>query len=235
MELIQLRPIGRLETPYRDKFGVPRQAGLAPSVRGRLVLEAEFRREEALRGIEECSHLWIVFLFDGVREEEVRLSVRPPRLGGNEKLGVFATRSPFRPNRIGISACRFHGFDHEADDGPALVLSGVDLMDGTTVIDVKPYLPYADSIPGAWSRLAPAAPEGLPVRVAEEASTAVSEIAEEQQVVILETLSLDGRPAFHEKQERPYFLRIFDFDVAWEVRNSECVLCGIRNMSERVQ
>ncbi len=235
MELIELRPIGRLETPYRDKFGVPRQAGLVPSARGRLVLEAEFRREEALRGMEECSHLWIIFLFDGVQEEEVRLSVRPPRLGGNEKLGVFATRSPFRPNRIGISACRFHGFDHDADDGPALVLSGVDLMDGTTVIDVKPYLPYADSIPGAWSRLAPEAPERLPVRVAEEASEAFAEISESQQEVILETLRLDARPAFHEKQGRVYFLRIFDLDVAWEVRESECVLCGIRNLGERMQ
>ncbi len=235
MELIELRPIGRLETPYREKCGVPRQAGLVPSARGRLVLEAEFRREEALRGMEECSHLWIIFLFDGVQEEEVRLSVRPPRLGGNEKLGVFATRSPFRPNRIGISACRFHGFDHDADDGPALVLSGVDLMDGTTVIDVKPYLPYADSIPGAWSRLAPEAPERLPVRVAEEASEAFAEISESQQEVILETLRLDARPAFHEKQGRVYFLRIFDLDVAWEVRESECVLCGIRNLSERMQ
>ncbi len=235
MELSELRPIGRLETPYRDKYGVPRQAGLVPSARGRLVLEAEFRREEALRGMEECSHLWIIFLFDGVQEEEVRLSVRPPRLGGNEKLGVFATRSPFRPNRIGISACRFHGFDHDADDGPALVLSGVDLMDGTTVIDVKPYLPYADSIPGAWSRLAPEAPERLPVRVAEEASEAFAEISESQQEVILETLRLDARPAFHEKQGRVYFLRIFDLDVAWEVRESECVLCGIRNLGERMQ
>ena len=160
------------------------------------------------------------------------MSVRPPRLGGNEKLGVFATRSPFRPNRIGISACRFHGFDREAEDGPALVLSGMDLMESTTVLDVKPYLPYADLIPGAWSRLAP---ERLPVRVAAEASTAFSEIAEEQQVVIVETLSLGARPAFHEKQERTYFLRIFDFDVAWEARNSECVLCGIRNMSEWMQ
>ena len=235
MELIELRPIGRLETPYRDKFGVPRQAGLVPSARGRLVLEAEFRREEALRGLEECSHLWIVFLFDGVQEEEVRLSVRPPRLGGNEKLGVFATRSPFRPNRIGISACRFHGFDHEADDGPALVLSGMDLMDGTTVLDVKPYLPYADSIPGAWSRLAPEAPERLPVRVAGQAREAFAEISEGQREVILETLGLDARPAFHEKQARTYFLRIYDLDVAWEVREGECVVCGIRNLGERMQ
>ena len=230
MELIQLRPIGRLETPYRDKFGVPRQAGLVSSARGRLVLDTEFRREEALRGIEECSHLWIVFLFDEVPEEKVRLSVRPPRIGGNEKLGVFATRSPFRPNRIGISACRFHGVDRESGNGPALILSGMDLTNGTVVLDVKPYLPYADMIPDAWFRLAPEAPDRLPVQVAEEVGGAFANIPEDQREVILETLSLDARPAFHEEQGRTYFLRIFDLDVAWEVREGECVVCGIRDL-----
>ena len=199
------------------------------------MLEAEFRREEALCGLKEFSHLWIVVLFNEVRKEEARLAVRPPRLGGNEKLGVFATRSPFRPNRIGISACRFHGFDRAGGDGPALVLSGVDLVDGTAVLDVKPYLPYADLIPDAWSRVDPEAPERLPVRVSEEAKGTFSEISEEQREVILETLSFDARPAFHEKQERTYFLRIFDLDVAWEVKNGECVLCGLRNLSDQAQ
>ena len=235
METIQLQPIGRLETPYRDKFGVPRQAGLVSSARGRLVLEPDFRREEALRGIEECSHLWIVFLFDQVPEEEVRLSVRPPRLGGNEKLGVFSTRSPFRPNRIGISACRFHGVDRENGDGPALILSGVDLTNGTAVLDVKPYLPYADMIPDARFRLAPEAPQRLPVRVAEEAGGILEGIPEHHREVIMETLSLDPRPAFHEEQGRTYFLRIFDLDVEWEVRDGECVVCGVRDVSDRVQ
>lgn len=230
MELIQLRPIGRLETPYRDKFGVPRQAGLVSSARGRLVLETEFRREEALRGIEECSHLWVVFLFDEVPEEKERLSVRPPRIGGNQKLGVFATRSPFRPNRIGISACRFLGVDRESGDGPALILSGMDLTNGTVVLDVKPYLPYADMIPDASFGLAPEAPERLPVRVAEEVAGVFANIAEDQREVILEALSLDARPAFHQEQGRTYFLRIFDLDVGWEVREGECVICEIRDL-----
>ena len=187
----------------------------APMVRAALKKKTALIADvhEALRGIEECSHLWIVFLFDEVPEEKVRLSVRPPRIGGNEKLGVFATRSPFRPNRIGISACRFHGIDRESGNGPALILSGMDLTNGTAVHDVKPYLPYADMIPDAWFRLAPEAPDRLPVRVAEEVGGAFANIPENQREVILETLSLDARPAFHEEQGRTYFLRIFDLVI----------------------
>ena len=235
MECFQLRPIGRIETPYRDKFGVPRQAGLVPSARGRLVLDPPFQREEAFRGIGECSHLWLVFLFDKVGEEEVRLSVRPPRLGGNEKLGVFASRSPYRPNRIGISACRFHGVETDADGGMALILSGVDLIAGTPVVDVKPYLPYADMIEGAWSNIAPEAPERWPVQVAEETRKVFEALPGEKQQVVLETLALDARPAFHEKENRSYFFRIYNLDVGWKIVEGKCILCSIRAVDEQAQ
>ena len=232
MDCFQIRPIGRIETPYPDKFGVPRQAGLVPSARGRLVLDPQFRREEAFRGVGECSHLWIVFLFDKVREEDVRLSVRPPRLGGNEKIGVFGSRSPYRPNRIGISACRFHGFETGKQDEMVLMLSGVDLIDGTPVLDVKPYLPYADTIEGAWSNIAQEAPKQWPVRVAREAHEAFGALSQETQQLVLETLSLDARPAFHEQEDRTYFLRVYDVDVAWKISEGECLVSSIRAVDE---
>lgn len=232
MECFQLRPIGRIKTPYKDKFGVPRQAGLVPSVRGKLVLDPAFRKEEAFRGIEECSHVWILFLFDKVREKDVRLSVRPPRLGGNQKLGVFASRSPYRPNRIGMSACRLHGVETDEQGEMALLLSGVDLIHGTPVLDVKPYLPYADMIEEAWSKIAPEAPERWPVQIAEEVRGVFEALPDEKQQVVLETLSLDARPAFHEKETRTYFFRIYELDVGWEIVEGRCVVCSIRTVDE---
>ena len=232
MECFQIHPIGRIHTPYGDKFGVPRQVGLVPSARGKLLLDPAFRREEAFRGVEECSHVWILFLFDKVREEDIRLSVRPPRLGGNKKLGVFASRSPYRPNRIGMSVCRLHGVEKDERGEMALLLSGVDLINGTPVLDVKPYLPYADMIEGAWSNIAPEAPEKWPVHIADEVREAFEALPGERQQVVMETLSLDARPAFHEKEARTYFLRIYDLDVGWEIVQGRCVVCSIRTVDE---
>ncbi len=234
MKSVELQPIGWVKTPYQDKFGVPRQAGLAPAVAGRLIFESEYRREEAVRGLEGFSHLWIIFLFDRVEEEEVRLSVRPPRLGGNEKVGVFATRSPYRPNRIGLSACRLLEIDWTSPEGPTLLLGGVDLVDGTPVLDVKPYLPYADQVVGAEAGLAPAAPPTIQVVVAEGVREDFGEIPLEEQEVILQTLGLDARPAFH-KGRRTYFLRIFGYEVAWEMRGSDCVVTGFQKLSDPEQ
>lgn len=226
MDSFQFCPIARVRTPYQDKFGVPRQPGLAPSAQGRVIFEPDFRREEAVRGLEEFSHLWIVFHFDQVKEEEVRLSVRPPRLGGNEKAGVFATRSPFRPNRIGLSVCKLEGIDRGGEDAPVLVLSGVDLVDGTAVLDVKPYLPYADRIEGAGAGFADARPEQIAVSVADEACEAFDRLPLAKQEVIRETLQWDARPAYHEGA-RTYYLRVFEYDVAWEVRDQGCVVTAI--------
>ena len=226
MDALSLSPIGHLRSPYREKFGVPRQPGLAPAALGRLVFEPAYRREEAVRGLEEFSHLWMVFLFDAVKEEDVRLSVRPPRLGGNEKVGVFATRSPFRPNRIGLSVCKLERIDREGADAPVLVLSGVDLVDGTPVLDVKPYLPYADCIEGASAGFAATRPTPLEVVIAEEARADFEKLGENLQKVIRETLRWDGRPAYHE-EERIYYLRVEESEVAWVVRKEACVVVGI--------
>lgn len=229
MEPVPIAPIGRIFTPYRDKFGVPRQPGLAPSARGRLVFESQFRREEAVRGLEEFSHLWLVFLFHEVPEGQEKLSVRPPRLGGNEKVGVFATRSPYRPNRLGLSVCRLDGIDHSEADGPALLLSGVDLVSGTPVVDVKPYLPYADSVEGAEAGFAHRRPEAVEVVISPEAAEGFGALPAELRLVVCETLRWDARPAFHE-QERTYYLCLKDWEIAWTVQEQCCVVVGVAKL-----
>lgn len=228
-EEIVMRPIGRVQSCYPEKFGVPRQSGLVPSARGRIVLNAEYRREEALRGLEGFSHLWVVFLFDQVPEGEERLSVRPPRLGGNERVGVWATRSPFRPNRIGLSVVKLEGIVGEGEEAPWLNVSGLDLVDGTPVLDLKPYVPYADRVEEATGGFAEGAPDRLEVRVAEDAEEAFKTLPELDREVILETLALDSRPAYHgDKQEgRVYHLLVGGWEVDWEVVGGECVVVGI--------
>lgn len=218
-----MRPIGRVRSCYPEKFGVPRQSGLAESARGRVVLDVEYRREEALRGLEGFSHVWVVFVFDQVPEGEERLSVRPPRLGGNERVGVWATRSPFRPNRIGLSVVKLEGVGGDGEEAPWVEVSGLDLVDGTPVLDLKPYVPYADRVEGATAGFAVGAPERLRVEVAEEAREGFEALGAMEREVILETLGLDGRPAYHEgTQERVYHTRVLAFEVDWEVREGVC-------------
>ena len=224
-----MKAVARVESCYPEKFGVPRQAGLAPSARGRVVFVPEFRREEAFRGLDGFSHVWLVFLFDQVQEGEERLSVRPPRLGGNERLGVWATRSPFRPNRIGLSVVRLDRVVTEGREAPFLEVSGLDLVDGTPVLDVKPYVPYADRVEDATAGFADGEPERMAVEVAGEALEAWEKLDEADRALIGETLVLDGRPAYHgeTQEERVYHLRVLGHEVDWEVRDGVCVVVGV--------
>ena len=154
-----MRVIARVHSDFSSKFGVPRQSGLVEDLESTLVFEPEFRSEDALRGLEDFSHLWLVWVFHQAARGEWSPTVRPPRLGGNARLGVFATRSPFRPNPIALSAVRLAGVERTAGQGTVLRLRGADLVDGTPVLDIKPYLPYADCVPGALGGFA-AAPAG---------------------------------------------------------------------------
>ena len=218
---------------YSEKFGVPRQAGLVPSATAELVFESEFRRPEAVRGLEGFSHVWLVFLFDQVEEKETRLSVRPPRLGGNEKLGVFATRSPFRPNRIGLSAVRLEKVDFEREDGPVLCLSGVDLVDGTAVLDVKPYLPYADSLPEASEGFAVGTPEKVEVVVSEICAGAFEKLDAKEQKIVWETLEWDPRPSYRgEEDEREYHLCVAGLEVVWRYEKNAILVLGITPVND---
>ena len=208
--MISLNVIATLRTCYTDKFGVPRQPGLAPSAWGIIEFEPAYRRLEAVRGIEEFSHLWLITQFHLVQDEPVSLTVRPPRLGGNQKLGVFATRSPFRPNRLTLSVVKLDRVELEGASSPRLFVSGVDLVDGTPILDIKPYIRYADSIPGARSGFANESPQRLPVRWECESC-----VPDDVRVIIDESLALQPQPAYHDDAAREYATEIAGWRVRW--------------------
>ena len=146
---MNIKPIAYIKTDFKEKFGIPRQSGIIENIKGEIVFEKEFRHPDSLRGIEEYSHLWLIFDFSKNHREEFLPTVRPPRLGGNTRVGVFATRSPFRPNNLGLSCVKFEGIKKDKIYGNILVVSGVDLLDNTPIYDIKPYIPYCDSKPDA--------------------------------------------------------------------------------------
>lgn len=194
--------VARIENDYGEKFGVPRQAGLAADTLSRVIVEPAFRIREAFRGIEACSHIWLIW---GFSENEARgwtPTVRPPQMGGNERLGVFATRSPFRPNRLGISAVKLVRVTLDDPDGAFLTVSGADLMNGTPIYDIKPYIPLADAIPDAADVLAGKRVKGRLAVVCDKSRLA--DLSEDEQAGLLETLSLDPRPAYQDDPERIY-------------------------------
>jgi len=211
---ISMKPIGRVESCFGEKFGTPRQSGLVPEARGRIVFSDEVP-EGACRGLEEFSHVWIVFLFDQVSDEGERWFVRPPRLGGNEKKGVFATRSPFRPNRIGLSLVKL-----EAVGDEAIEVSGLDLVDGTAVLDLKPYLPYVESVSEAVGGFAKEAPVMLEVDFVDGVKELLSE---ERASLIVQVLAVDPRPAYHD-DERVYGCLIDGLNVKWQVRDGRVIV-----------
>lgn len=215
-ELPAFQPVGILHSCFKEKFGIPRQPGLVRSATATLELVPPFNTPDALRGLEAFSHLWIVFLFHQSVREDWNATVRPPRLGGNERIGVFASRSNFRPNPIGLSVVELHSID-----GTVLSLGGGDFLDGTPVLDIKPYLPYADRIPAAKGAFADGAPERAN-RVefdpaAEEAVRKLETAARPAlRALIADMLAYDPRPAYQaDDPGRLYGTRIFDLDVRW--------------------
>ena len=205
-----LKTIAILRTCYTDKFGVPRQSGLVPAAWGIIEFEPEFRRVEAVKGIEEFSHLWLITQFHLVGQEPTSLTVRPPKLGGNERRGVFATRSPFRPNRLTLTVVKLDRVEWEGEKAPRLFVSGVDLVDGTPVFDIKPYVRYADSIPDARSGFADEAPKPSPVHW-----TCESAAPEDVRLIIEQSLALQPQPAYHEDETREYATEIAGWRVRW--------------------
>ena len=206
-------PIGILHSCYKEKFGIPRQPGLVKSATATLELHPPYNVEEALRGIEAFSHLWIVFVFHKSACSTFQPTVRPPRLGGNQRLGVFATRSPFRPNPIGLSVVEL-----EKVNGTTLELRGGDFLDQTPVIDIKPYIPYSDSIPDANGAFAHTAPEpSHTVSFSPEANAVFQTLEKEQQQLLQDMLGYNPRPAYQtDDPDRLFGTRIFDLDVTWK-------------------
>ena len=215
MEII---PIAHFRSPLKSKFGIPRQSGLAESLTGSIVFEPPYRHLEAFRGIEDFDYLWLIWEFSGVRRQEsgVRsLTVRPPRLGGNIRMGVFATRSPFRPNHLGLSCVRFDRIEEHPDLGPVIYVKGADLMDGTPIYDIKPYVVYADSHPEAKSGFVDQTSwKSLEVEIPEHLARLFSSSDLE---TLRQTLSLDPRPSYHDDAERIYGMPFGDYDVRFVV------------------
>ncbi len=212
-----LNPIGIIHSPFKEKFGIPRQPGLMPSAAARLELLPPYDREEALRGLEAFSHLWLIFVFNGVEREVWRPTVRPPRLGGNERVGVFATRSTHRPNPLGLSVVELAGIGREAGR-LYLELRNVDLLHGTPILDIKPYVAYADSIPDARCGFAPEAPALVAVHFSAQAEQRCAELAGRHPQLrrfVEEMLRLDPRPSYQKTPGRRYGVRIFDLNVVW--------------------
>ncbi|MBQ5405389.1 MAG: tRNA (N6-threonylcarbamoyladenosine(37)-N6)-methyltransferase TrmO [Oscillospiraceae bacterium] len=209
-----MRPIAHLESDLGEKFGVPRQAGVVEELEGRIVFEPPYRNPDALRGIEGFSHLWLIWQFSKALGREFSPTVRPPRLGGNERVGVFATRSPFRPNALGLSCVRLLRVERDETRGPVLVVGGADLVDGTPIFDVKPYLPYADCRPEALSGFAPDAGRTLAVAFAPGAE---ERIPKEKRAALRGVLANDPRPRYQDDPERVYGLSFAGKNVRFRV------------------
>ena len=210
----ELKIIAHIHTDFPEKFGVPRQSGLVKGLKGRIVFTPEYRNQDALRGIEGYDYLWLLWKFEGVEREKWSPTVRPPRLGGETHVGVFATRSPFRPNPIGLSSVKLEAVEMNAE-GPTLIVSGIDLRDNTPIYDIKPYLPYVDSHPDARGGFAEEkADYALQVEFPEEL---LKQIPAEKQQAVIEVLKQDPRPAYHEDPTRQYGLAFAGFDIRFRV------------------
>jgi tRNA-Thr(GGU) m(6)t(6)A37 methyltransferase TsaA len=226
---IAIQPIAFIRTPYKQKFAVPRQPGLADAAQGRIEFTPAFNNPDYIRGIQQFSHLWLIFQFHQTTDAQHSPLIRPPRLGGNQKIGVFASRSTHRPNNLGLSVVKLTGVAQEANQ-QALLVSGMDIVDNTPIIDIKPYLPYADAIADANAGYAQhPPPDTLTVSY-----TPQSQISLEQHrieyphlaQVIQQVLSQDPRPAYQQGKDpqRLYGVRLFDFDVRWRVTQQHCLV-----------
>ncbi len=228
----QFKPIGFIHSCFREKFGIPRQPGLAPAAQATLELVPPYAQPEAVRGLKDFSHLWLLFVFHGIATGHWHPTVRPPRLGGNQRLGVFATRSTFRPNPIGLSAVKLKSIAVHRGQ-VVLHLSGVDLLDGTPILDIKPYLPYADHIPTATSGFTDQTPAiTLTVQLSPAAATVCDAQADDTlQELITQILSQDPRPAYQRdaRPKKQYGVRLLNYDVRWEMRDNIAYVIEIKN------
>ena len=213
---VNIQVIARMHSDFATKFGIPRQSGLVEELRSTFVFEPEFRNADALRGIEDFSHLWIIWQFSEAVRQGWSPTVRPPRLGGNTRMGVFATRSPFRPNNLGLSCVKLLGVEHTADHGTVLHVGGADLMDGTPIFDIKPYIPYADCQPEATGGFTDTAGDFL-LNV-EFPTSLLEKLPEEKREAAIQVLSHDPRPSYQRKPDRIYGLTFAGFDLRFQVK-----------------
>lgn len=221
-----IEPIAYFHSPLTSKFGVPRQGGLATSLEGYILLEPTYRHIEAIRGLEAFSHLWLIWEFSANKHDAAGLTVRPPRLGGNERVGVFASRSPFRPNRLGLTSVEISRIDCNSNNAPIIYVKGADLMDGTPIFDIKPYVAYADSHPDAcsgfvdkteWNSLKVVIPEDIKMKFNKEELLGLEEV-----------LSFDPRPQYHNDPTRIYGMPFAGKDILFRVDDDILTVVGVK-------
>ena len=223
---MELKVIAKISTDFKEKFGIPRQSGIAKTV-GKIVFEPEYRVREALRGIDGYSHLWLLWEFSEARRDGWSPTVRPPRLGGNKRMGVFATRSPYRPNSIGLSSVRLLSVEETAEDGLVLLVEGADLLDGTPIYDIKPYLPFTDSHPDAIGGFADEVREyALKVNFSLQLLDKIPESKREALITILEN---DPRPSYKDDGDHEYGMVYSDLDIFFKVEDGTLTVTRIEN------
>ncbi|AXV65328.1 MULTISPECIES: tRNA (N6-threonylcarbamoyladenosine(37)-N6)-methyltransferase TrmO [Pseudoalteromonas] len=231
MSEYQLTAVGHIHSPYKQKFAIPRQPRLVPEAKAKLVFTADFNREEFVRGLDEFSHIWLLFRFHETADKGYSAMVRPPRLGGNERKGVFATRATFRPNAIGMSAVKLEGIEYK-NGQLSLLLSGIDLLDGTPILDIKPYLPYSDAMHEASAGFADTRPEtDMSVEFSEESLAFIAKQTDypELKAFISNVLKQDPRPAYKKQREstQSYGMTLYDFNIRWFVTGDHNTVTSI--------
>lgn len=229
METMEMHPIAHMRSDFPTKFGIPRQSGLVEELRSMIVFEPEYRSEDALRGIEDFSHLWLIWQFSQAVREGWSPTVRPPRLGGNTRMGVFATRSPFRPNNLGLSCVRLLEVKHTQQYGTVLIVGGADLLDGTPIFDIKPYIPYSDSRPEAAGGFTDRVGDFLlDVKFPQEL---LEKLPADKQAAAEGVLSHDPRPSYQRKPGRLYGLNFAGFDIRFTVEDAVLTVQSVEKQS----
>ena len=225
MDTVEMNVIARMKSDFPSKFGIPRQAGLIGELRSTIIFEPEYRDPEALRGIEEFSHLWLIWQFSAAVRPGWSPTVRPPRLGGNTRMGVFATRSPFRPNFMGLSSVKLLGVEHTQEYGTVLHVGGADLMDGTPIFDVKPYIPYGDCHPEATGGFTDRAKDFI---LQVDFPQALLELVpQDKQQALIGVLSHDPRPSYQQDPDRVYGLSFGGRDIKFQVRDNTLTVLAV--------
>ena len=220
-----MKVIGHIRTDFPSKFGIPRQSGLIDGLKGKIILEPEYRNPQVYKGIEEFSHIWLLWEFSEAKKEHWSAIVKPPSLGGKKRMGVFATRAPFRPNNIGLSCVKLDRVEQDEKDGPVLWVAGVDLLDGTPIYDIKPYIPLTDCHPEAsegYTRETKI--HELKVEFPEEL---LNQYPEEKRQAVLGILAQDPRPTYFQDPERVYGVPFAGFDVKFRVDGDLLIVCGL--------
>lgn len=229
MDTVTIRPIAKMRSDFPSKFGIPRQSGLVKELQSTIVFEPEFRNPDTLRGLEGYSHLWLIWQFSEAVRTDWSPTVRPPRLGGNTRMGVFATRSPFRPNNLGLSCVRLIGIEQTPNQGTVVHVAGADLMDGTPIFDIKPYVPYSDCHSEASGGFTDTAGEFL-LKV-EFPEALLSRLPESKRDATIGVLSHDPRPSYQRDPDRVYGLPFAGYDIRFTVRGDVLQVCDVVKLS----